>query len=102
MLQNRKYILDKFEEHLFQKYEAYCKAHGKQPTSQRLLTFLIDHDLIPPIAIKRFAVKEEFEKLAEHEYFNKTQSVLVLSDLFNIPERTIWGILKYNKEVKSS
>jgi hypothetical protein len=97
MTQNRKYILDKFEEHLFQKYEAYCKTHDKQPTSEGLLTFLIDHDLIPPIAIKRFAVKGEFDKLAEHKYFNKTQSVHVLSDLFNIPERTIWGILKYSK-----
>ena len=102
MTQNRKYILDKFEEHLFQKYETYCESHGQQPSSEGLLTYLIDQDLIPPIAIRRFAVKEEFDKLTEKKYFNKTQSVHVISDLFNISQRTIWGILKHNKRMKSS
>ena len=101
MTQNRKYVLDKFEEHLFLKYSAYCEAHGKQPSSEGLVTYLIDQDLIPPVAIRRFAVKEEFDKLAGNQYFNKTQSVRVISDLFNIPQRTIWGILKYKKNIKS-
>ncbi len=98
MFKHRKYILDKFEEHLFHKYETYCKAHGQNQTYKGFLTFLIDHDLIPPIVIKRFAVTEEIVRLTEGGQFSKTQTVHTVSDLFNIPERTIWGILKYRKK----
>ena len=100
MIKNKKYILDKFEEHLFLKYEAYCKSLNQKRTCEGFLTFLIDHDLISPTAIKRFAVAEEFVRLNQNGKINKTQTVHTVASLFNIPERTIWGILKYYKQAK--
>ncbi|MEO1260629.1 MAG: hypothetical protein AAFZ15_17665 [Bacteroidota bacterium] len=94
MLKNHKYLLEKFEEHLFDKYTDYCEAHGKPPTEKGLLTFLIDHDLIPPVEIRKFAVKAEFGKFASNDSFTKTQTVNVIADLFNIPQRTVWNILR--------
>lgn len=94
MSENRKRILDTFQQHLYQNYEKFCKRQDLQPTAQGLIIFLIDHDLIPPVTIKRYTVLQEFEEVFPKQEHHKTQTVHILSDRFNIPERTVWGILK--------
>lgn len=94
MTENRKLILDKFQEHLDMEYHLYCQRHHIEPSTQALITFLIDHNLIPPVSVKRYTVIQEFEELIKKMEHQKTKTVNVLSDKFNIPERTIWGILK--------
>lgn len=94
MTNNRKYLLEKFEEHLIVKYKKYCKNRNCTPSEKVFLTYLIDHDLIPPIVVKRFAVKEEYGQIADDRHFSKRQTMQAISDLFNIPESTVRGILK--------
>lgn len=94
MAENRKKILDAFEGHLSLIYKDYCRRQGEKPTPDGMITFLIDKDLIPAVAIKRFTILHEFEHLYPLKENHKTKTVHSLSDKFNIPERTIWSILK--------
>lgn len=94
MTENRKRILDAFENRLFQSYEQYCQRQGENPSADGIVTFLIDHNLIPAVAIKRFTILQEFKELYPLKEKHKSKTIYALSDKFNISERTIWNILK--------
>ncbi len=94
---NRKHILDRFQEHLSESYETWCKRHGVEKSDGHLVTFLIDQDLIPAAHIQRYAVLREFDKMCREPYFQKTQTVTSLAHRFNISERTVWNIIKQDK-----
>ncbi len=93
-MEPRKYILDKFQEHLRIAYEAYCARHGLESSSEQLITFLIDQDLISPSHLQRYTVIQEYEKLKSEVQCPKTQAVDTLAHRFRISERTVWSILK--------
>jgi DNA polymerase III alpha subunit len=94
MTESRKRILDAFQNHLYDSYEHFCTRHQVDPSTKGLITYLIDKDLIPSVAIKRFTITQEFDKIYPQQKKHKTKTINALSDKFNIPERTIWGILK--------
>jgi len=91
---NRKHLLDKFQAHISHNYETWCDQHDVPSSEGRLLTYLIDQDLIPASCIMRYTVLREIERLNAEQGFHKTQSVAVLASRFNLSERTIWNILK--------
>lgn len=91
---NRKYIMDRFQSHLLDKYKEYCDRHRINESVNGLITFLIDQDLIPEKNIKYFTVLQEFDDIYPNEAFHKTRTVNTLADRFNLSERTVWGILK--------
>lgn len=92
---HKKLLLDRFQEHLGQKFRDYCTRHPLDETDdKRLLTFLIDQELIPPVHIQRYAVLREFEQVYQEAQGHKTQAVQALADRFCISERTVWSILK--------
>ncbi|MBI1227821.1 MAG: hypothetical protein GC192_21480 [Bacteroidetes bacterium] len=94
---NRKHLLDRFQEHLGERYITWCERHGFQKSDDRLVTFLIDQDLIPATLIQRYAVLREFDKLSKEPSFHKTHTVNTLAHRFNISERTVWSILKHGR-----
>lgn len=98
MSENRKSILDKFQQHLFVNYQQFCQRHNVAPSEHALVDFLIDQDLIPPVLMKRYAVVHEFENLFPKYEHHKTNTVNVLADRFNISERSVWGMLKGSKK----
>ncbi|KAA3632654.1 MAG: hypothetical protein DWQ02_14400 [Bacteroidetes bacterium] len=59
---------------------------------------MIDQELIGQVAIKRYTVIQEFKEAYPLHNYHKTNTVTTLSDKFNIPSRTIWGILKYGEQ----
>jgi hypothetical protein len=93
---NRKHILDRFQQHLSENYETWCERHGVLKSDDRLVTFLIDQDLIPATLIQRYAILREFDKLSKDPFFHKTHTVNTLAHRFNISERTVWNILKHS------
>lgn len=96
---HRKHIIDRFQELLYQHYEAYCERHGiDKADDNRLVTFLIDQDLITATHIQRYTVLKEFEKIYPGQPHQKTQIVNTLADRFSISERTVWSILKHTKQ----
>ena len=99
---NRKHLLDRFQEHLGERYQTWCERHGVQKSDDRLVTFLIDQDLIPSIHIQRYAVLNEFDKLRKEPYFRKTLTVNTLAHRFSISEQTVWNILKHHRAEKLS
>ncbi|MBK8967064.1 MAG: hypothetical protein R3D58_04780 [Saprospiraceae bacterium] len=97
----KKHILDRFQEHLQQDYEDYCRRHGIDSSAGfGLLTFLIDQELIPPVQIQRYTVRREFRQAYPEQDFHKTQTVHRLADRFQISERTVWSILRGVAEEK--
>ena len=91
--ENRKLIVDKFQEYLDANYHQFCGRHEVNPSTKNMITFMIDQNLIAPVSIKRYTVIEEYQNLIQKTDTQKTKTVLALSDKFNIPERTIWSIL---------
>ena len=100
MEEPRKYILDKFQEHLHSGYETFCARHGIEKTDNQFITFLIDHDLISLTQLQRFTVLREFEKICMEQNCPKTLVVGTLANRFSISERTVWTILKQAKPQK--
>ena len=98
MEEPRKYILDRFQDHLQISFAAFCHRHGIEKTDQQFITFLIDQDLISSAHLQRYTVLREFEKICTEQHFPKTQAVDTLANRFHISERTIWNILKNNKK----
>lgn len=91
---NRKHILDKFQEHLSENFDNWCRSQGVTKSDDRLVTYIIDQELIPPVQIQRYAILREYDKLSRQPAFQKSQSVNILAHRFNISERTVWNILK--------
>ncbi len=96
----RKYILEKFDEHLRRSFEGYCLRHEIESTPSQFLTFLIDQDLIGATNLQRYTVLREYERISEEYDCPKTQMVDTLASRFNISERTIWTMLKHTKQSK--
>ena len=100
MVEPRKYILDRFQEHLHSSFENFCTRHGIEPNQNHLITFLIDQDLISPSHLQRYTVLREFEKISTEQNYPKTLVVDTLANRFRISERTVWSILKCIKPEK--
>lgn len=94
MIEIRKHILDRFQEHIDISYKAYCKIHGAHKNEHGLITWLIDQELIPATLLQKYTLLKEFEELHIEKAIQKTAVVNVLAHRFNISERTVWSILK--------
>ncbi len=100
MQEPRKYILDRFQEHLSTSFDSFCKQHDIEKTDSLFVTYLIDQDLISPSHLQRYTVLREYEKISTEQNFPKTQAVDALANRFRISERTVWSILKRDKSSK--
>ena len=100
MEEARKYILDRFAEHLRSSFENFCTRHDIEQTHSLFVTFLIDQDLITLSHLQRYTVLREFEKISAEQHFPKTQVVDTLANRFRISKRTVWSILKCIKPEK--
>jgi len=92
--QRRKQILDNFQEYLCNSYETYCQKHDEDIDIEGFVNFLIDRELIPNTNINRFTIQKEFERLFPTQGYHKTNTVELISDKYNISQRTVWNILK--------
>lgn len=97
MEDSRKKIYDVFQERLCQNYINYCEFHNAEENLDGLITYLIDQELISNVAIKRYTIKKEFEELYPLNKHHKTQTVHTLASKFNISTRSVWSILKREK-----
>ena len=102
MQEPRKYILDKFQQHLSRSFEVFCKRHGIEKTDDHFITFLIDQNLITTPQLRRFTVCKEFEKMCLEKEYPKSIMVDTLANRFSISERTVWTILKHVKSNRPS
>jgi len=90
----QKQILDTFQRDLHQSFRAYCKQHQYEVTIDRLITYLIDKQLIADSAIRRFVIAEEYEReLPKHEG-RKTETIQMLANRLHLSERTVWSALR--------
>ncbi|MFM9951889.1 MAG: hypothetical protein ACKV1O_28420 [Saprospiraceae bacterium] len=94
MQETRKHLLDRFQEHVYKNFEAYCERHCFKNTKAGLITYLIDHELISAGQLQRYTIIKEYEQLHSEAIFQKTQVVGMLAHRFHLSERTVWSILK--------
>ena len=94
----RKYILDRFQEHLSTHFSSWCQLHNMEQSEPQLITFLIDQGLIPAIPLQRYTMIKEYELLFRQTGENKSTLVQLLANRFSISERTVWTVLKVNNK----
>lgn len=99
---DQKYLLEKFKEHLLQKFNRHCQLKGQATSEKGLLSFLIEEKLFPQQTLRKFTVKEEFLEIANEHQFTKSQMVKTIAEILDIPERAVWGILKNEKLKKGN
>ena len=97
MQEPRKYIVDKFQQHLRHSFEVFCQRHGIKKTGDHFITFLIDQNLISTPHLQRFTVCKEFEKMCVEKGYTKSIMVDTLANRFSLSERTVWAMLKHTK-----
>ena len=97
-MEPKKYILDKFHEHVQVNFESYCNRHGVEQDHSHLVTYMIDQNLIALPYVQKFVILQEYAKLSkEVPLYTKTLLVETLAHKFNISVRTVWSILKNAK-----
>ncbi len=95
----RKQLLDQFQKHLETNYADYCDRQSNEQDISGLVTYLIDQELIPASTLKRYTILKEFQKVYSTQKHNKTQTVSLLAERFNLSERTVWSMLKYGEQL---
>ncbi|MEL6637949.1 MAG: hypothetical protein AAFR05_14445 [Bacteroidota bacterium] len=97
-MENGKLLLDTFQRHLLQNFQTYCDRQGQAPTAEDLVVYLIDRQLLSTPIVRRYAVQFEFEGLYPDHGFHKSNTVATLADRFQISDRHVWSLLKYNQQ----
>lgn len=89
----RKTLIDRFVMLTLKAYDEHCEKHKILPNASTLITFLIDQDVLSINHIKRYTIVKDLEAISDqHRY--KTDRVAMISDKYNISERTVWNIIK--------
>lgn len=99
-MEPKKYIMDKFQEHVQKSFESYCSRHGVDQNASHLVTYMIDQNLIALPYLQKYVVLQEYEQLKEQYPYSKTILVDTLAHRFSISVRTVWSILKNSKRSK--
>ena len=94
MEEARKHLLDNFQRHLLHNFETYCDTHQYPKDMEGFVTYLIDQEVIHPLTIKRYTIREEFEDIYPRGQCKKTEAVDKLADRFNISARSVWSIIR--------
>lgn len=98
MSDTHKYLMERFALFLTENYQLYKRQHlPQEETLNSFITYLIDHRVIESVTIKRYTIIEEFSNIIVDSK-RKTDAVNILSDRFNISERTVWNIIKDHKD----
>jgi len=94
MPNNRKLILDKFQNYVSKNYIQYCEKHEVPINIEGVLTYLIDQQVIPNKSIQKYTILNEFKELYPKNEHQKTKTVICLANRFNISERSVWNLLR--------
>ncbi len=97
-----KRLLLNFEEHLKSNFESYCQRHSIKSDKDNLIIFLLDKDFLSAATIKRFTILNDYNNRITNKNFNKSKTVEILADLYNLSTRHVWSVLKYGHQIESN
>lgn len=95
--QANKHALDAFCANLQREFLQHCKQQEYPPATGNLIVYLIDRGLIAESSINRYAIKTTFEEIQQERKLNKTRTVALLAQRFNITPRSVWHALSKTK-----
>lgn len=86
-------------EGVFKKYLLQAFNENKETTLldeniEHFLDYLLEHQLIDDITVRRYTIIKEFEKEYPKHNGHKTQTVYTIANKFNVSDRTVWTVLK--------
>ena len=84
-LEFKNYLLDTFKE---------SEADYSYEKVASFVDFLLNHNIIDALNIRRFTILKEFEIQYPLHHFHKTQTVYTIANKYGISERTVWTVLK--------
>lgn len=97
-MQSRKSILDIFFDKIELNFNHYCQKLEVESTNERLLTFLVDQELISNSNIQHYAILAAFEDAYQKNGEQKTKAVKEVAIRFNLSQRSIWNVLRKYKQ----
>ena len=101
-MENRKQVLDIFQDRLLEKFRDYCLLHNMEVNVKHLIVYMIDNGLINNLTIQRQAIINEFDYWFPRLEYHKTRTVQVISNKLNLTDRTIWTALKHHERKEKS
>ncbi len=87
-------LVHQFSNKLRQNFQQYCEKHDVSQSHQTFISYLIDKGLLKTSLIRKYTILEEFKELYPSTNFHKTQTIKLLSEKFNLSDRSIWSIIK--------
>lgn len=93
--------MDNFFSLIQSDFKNYCRRHKAPLNNDTFLTFLYDLNLLNENTIRRYTIMEEYEKMHALPGFQKTKSIRLLADKFNVTDRAIWNMLAGSNQVKN-
>ncbi len=83
-----------FKKHLLQAFKEDFPEQLGVINPSIFLDYLIAHNLIDTLTIRRYSIIKEFEKEYPKHNGHKTQTVYTIANKFNLTDRTVWTVLK--------
>lgn len=83
-----------FKAYLLQAFNEKYKATLIDEKVEFFLEYLLEHQLIDDLTIRRYTIIKEFEKEYPKHNGHKTQTVYTIANKFNLSDRTVWTVLK--------
>lgn len=91
-------IRDSFKDSVSKRFKEIEKSEMTETEIKAFVNYLIEHKIIPNVAIKIYTILAEFEKVISiHPEKNKSECVALLNAKLNLNTSTIWNILKDHK-----
>ncbi len=87
-----------FRKIIVARYEYERSVRGGVNSIEHFLQYLINHNIIEDITIKRYTILYAFQLIYEEQNFHKTNTVKELAKQFNLSERQVWTILKTHSQ----
>ena len=83
-----------FKKHLLRAFSQETKEGVVDDNVKRFLNYLLEHQFIDAINIRRYTIIKEFELEYPKHDGHKTQTVYTIANRFNLSDRTVWTVLK--------
>ena len=91
----RKNLIDSFSRQIKEDYYNFCDRQELKKGDDTLLDFLLSKNLVGEVAVRRYIINKDFNKLIEIKRDKtKTEIVRLLSERYQLSERSVWNIIK--------
>lgn len=93
-MDKREEIARVFSDKLLENFRQKCGKMGIEPTTENLILFMVQHNVVKEVTVKRYCVVEHFHEYLGRNDNHKGRAVWDLASTFGYEERSVYIILK--------